>query len=154
MLRNRIWIIGKKSLEATTVIDMLKRKGAKIYITNQPSDAYWENLEPEIKEELKVATIAFGIGLKGNVPENGEILTTYGEDENEIKSSMYVLNKIISTLEQESNIKSEHIENNDDIVEENMKKDIKEIEEKENTKQEKITKFINENTIDNLLRVS
>ena len=76
-MSKRLWIVPQNDLEAQTIIDLLERNGEEILITKQNWGASWDNLEPEIKEEISKRTKV--VTKKVEVPEEEYQMDTKGE---------------------------------------------------------------------------
>lgn len=82
----KIWVVPSNDLEAKTIIEMLEFQGEHYVVTNQGWGASWENLEPEVFEQIKEK----GFELED---EHIEMLREYDEKIQEINSQIARLDR-------------------------------------------------------------
>ena len=75
-MNKRLWIVPQNDLEAQTIIELLKRNGEEVLISNQKWGASWDNLEPEIQEEISKRKKV--VSKKVEIPEDDYQMDTMG----------------------------------------------------------------------------
>lgn len=82
----KIWVVPSNDLEAKKIIEMLEFQGEHYVVTKQGWGASWENLEPEVFEQIKEK----GFELED---EHIEMLREYDEEIQEISSQIAGLDR-------------------------------------------------------------
>ena len=144
----KIWVVAKKALGFRSVKKMLEENKLEFYITNQ-GDPKWEDLEEEIKEKMKESEIVYGVGIKGRKPENVNEVSKLLACEMDIQNYKYVIENVMKAIDFTTNKRMKN-NNDEEIAKQVLIKQVENdiIEEKEMLE---IDKYININTIDNLL---
>ncbi len=110
-MKERVWVVPNNDLEAVTIIELLKRKGERVIITNQQWGASWEGLEPEAKELLSKEAVVYGVELQGDSPYRDIDHHRYGDDDRTNPKSS--LEQVAEILEVDLSIREQFIAAND-----------------------------------------
>lgn len=115
-LKNLVFITPKNDAESLRIIEILKRQKVKVLVTEQTWGASWDEIEAEIKEELKALQNShriFGVELKGAPLYNGANIDHHWHDGDNRSNDKSSLEQVAELIGYELTLEDMFISSND-----------------------------------------